>query len=70
MAARSGWAVLGREAVNYPSIRIEGAILSPDIIDRLEELPGQKPADFGLDSGTKVKDEIARYRKELGEEEK
>jgi len=46
--------------VNYPSIRIEGAILSPDIIDRLEELPGQKPADFGLDSGTKVKDEIAR----------
>jgi hypothetical protein len=46
--------------MNYPSIRIEGAILSPDIIDRLEELPGQKPADFGLDSSTKVKDEIAR----------
>ena len=46
--------------MNYPSIRIEGAILSPDIIDRLEELPGQKPADFGLESGTKVKDEIAR----------
>lgn len=46
--------------MNYPSIRIEGAILSPDIIDRLEDLPGQKPADFGLDSGTKVKDEIAR----------
>ena len=35
----------------YPSIRIEGAILSPDIIDRLEDLPGQKPADFGLESG-------------------
>lgn len=46
--------------MNYPSIRIEGAILSPDIIDRLEELPSQKPADFGLDSGIKVKDEIAR----------
>lgn len=44
----------------YPSIRIEGSILSPDLIDRLEELPGQRPADFGLDSGTKVKDEIAR----------
>lgn len=44
----------------YPSIRIEGAILSPDILDRLEELPGQKPADFGLDSSTRVKDEIAR----------
>jgi len=46
--------------VNYPSIRIEGAILSPDILDRIEELPGQRPADFGLDSGVKVKDEIAR----------
>jgi hypothetical protein len=46
--------------MNYPSIRIEGAILSPDIIDRLEELPGQKPADFGLEATSKVKDEIAR----------
>lgn len=44
----------------YPSIRIEGSILSPDLIDRLEELPGQRSADFGLDSGSKVKDEIAR----------
>lgn len=46
--------------MNYPSIRIEGAIFSPDILDRIEEAPGQRPADFGLDSGTKVKDEIAR----------
>jgi hypothetical protein len=46
--------------MNYPSLRIEGAILSPDILDRLEELPGQKPQDFGLDSSAKVKDEIAR----------
>lgn len=46
--------------MNYPSIRIEGAILSPDILDRIEELPGQKPRDFGIDSGIKVKDEIAR----------
>jgi hypothetical protein len=46
--------------VNYPSIRIEGAILSPDIIDRLDDMPGQRPADFGFESGTKVKDEIAR----------
>ncbi|OCB01660.1 hypothetical protein BBC27_02825 [Acidithiobacillus ferrivorans] len=44
----------------YPSIRIEGAILSPDILDRLDDAAGQRPADFGLDSGTKVKDEIAR----------
>jgi hypothetical protein len=46
--------------MNYPSIRIEGAILSPDILDRIDDLPGQKPADFGLDSSIKVKDEIAR----------
>ena len=36
--------------MNYPSIRIEGAILSPDILDRLEDAPGQRPADFGLES--------------------
>ena len=46
--------------MNYPSIRIEGAILSPNVLDRLEELSGQRPADFGLDSSAKVKDEIAR----------
>jgi hypothetical protein len=46
--------------MNYPSIRIEGAILSPDILGRIDDLPGQKPADFGLDSGIKVKDEIVR----------
>ena len=44
----------------YPSIRIEGAILSPDILDRLDDAAGQRPADFGLETGTKVKDEIAR----------
>jgi len=46
--------------MNYPSIRIEGAILSPDIIDRLEDISGQRPADFGFDSNIKVKDEIVR----------
>ena len=46
--------------MNYPSIRIEGAILSPDILDRLDDAAGQRPADFGLDTGIKVKDEIAR----------
>ncbi|MBN4052523.1 restriction endonuclease, partial [bacterium AH-315-K20] len=46
--------------MNYPSIRIEGAILSPDILGQIEDLPGQRPADFGLDTGIKVKDEIAR----------
>ncbi len=46
--------------MNYPSIDIEGAILSPDIFEQIETLPGQKPSDFGFDSSTKVKDEIAR----------
>jgi hypothetical protein len=46
--------------VNYPGIRIEGAILSPDILDRIEDMQGQKPADFGLNPSVKVKDEIVR----------
>ena len=46
--------------MTYPSIRIEGAILSPDILERLEDAPGQRPADFGLEGAGKVKDEIAR----------
>ncbi|WP_194786637.1 Eco57I restriction-modification methylase domain-containing protein [Rhodocyclus gracilis] len=46
--------------MSNPSIRIEGAIFSPDILERLEDAPGQRPADFNLDTGTKVKDEIAR----------
>ena len=46
--------------MNYPSIRLEGAILSPDILGQIEDLPGQRPTDFTLAAGTKVKDEIAR----------
>ena len=46
--------------MNYPSIRVEGAILSPDILGQIEGLPSQQPSDFALDAGTKVKDEIAR----------
>ncbi|MBL8028856.1 MAG: restriction endonuclease [Fibrobacteres bacterium] len=46
--------------MNYPSIRIEGSIFSPDILERLEDANGQKPSDFGLDPSIKVKDEIAR----------
>lgn len=50
--------------MNFPSIRIEGSILSPDILDRFEkspeELAGQRATDFGLDPTLKVKDEIAR----------
>ncbi|AQT48632.1 Eco57I restriction-modification methylase domain-containing protein [Burkholderia cenocepacia] len=46
--------------MNYPSIRIEGSILSPEVLSRLDDLAGQRPADFGLDGTTRVKDEIAR----------
>ena len=39
----------------YPSIRIEGAILSPDVLDRLDDLAGQRPADFGLEGTAKAR---------------
>ncbi len=47
--------------MQYPSIRIEGAILSSDIIDAIErdEKGYQKAKDFGLEHSVKVKDEIA-----------
>jgi methylase of polypeptide subunit release factors len=47
--------------VQYPSIRIEGAILSSDIIDAIEngDKGFQKAKDFGLDPTSRVKDEIA-----------
>ncbi len=48
--------------MKYSTIRIEGSILSPDILDKLEqgELGGQRPEDFNFESRIKVKDEIAR----------
>lgn len=46
--------------MNFPSIRIEGSIVSPELFDRLDELHGQRPADFGLSGSATVKDEIAR----------
>ena len=48
--------------MKYTTIRIEGAILSADILDKIEqgELGGQVSKDFGFDSKIKVKDEIAR----------
>jgi hypothetical protein len=48
--------------MNYPSICIEGAILSPDILDRLEDALDQRPADFGMDSTARVKDEITSHK--------
>jgi hypothetical protein len=48
--------------MKYSTIRIEGSILSADILDKIsqEELSGQSGKDFGLPANTKVKDEIAR----------
>ncbi len=48
--------------MKFPSIRIEGAILAADILDKIEsgEVVGQKAADFGFASEAKVKDEIVR----------
>jgi hypothetical protein len=47
--------------MNFPSIRLEGAILTADLLDAIarEDKHSQKAADFGLDQSVKVKDEIA-----------
>jgi hypothetical protein len=44
-----------------PSIRIEGGLLGPDIIDQLlaGDLPGQRATDFGLEARRNLTDEIA-----------
>ncbi len=44
------------------AIKIEGQILSPEIIDRLDsgEIKGQSPSDFKFDKGIRLRDEIAR----------
>ena len=45
----------------HPSIRLEGSVLSADILDAIErgDCAHQSPKDFGLDPSSKVKDEIA-----------
>jgi hypothetical protein len=46
--------------MTFPSIRLEGTILSSDLLDAIErgDKHGQEPRDFGLDK-SKVKDDIA-----------
>ncbi|MBE0640039.1 MAG: restriction endonuclease [Bacteroidales bacterium] len=49
--------------MNFPSIQIYGNILSPDLLNRLDSddnLPGQKPKDFNLESSARVRDEISQ----------
>ena len=45
----------------FPDIRIEGGLLGPDVLDQLlaGELPGQRPANFGLDGRRSLTDEVA-----------
>jgi hypothetical protein len=47
--------------MTFPSIRLEGAILSADLLDSIERADknGQKARDFGFDPTAKVKDEIS-----------
>ena len=44
--------------MSFPSIRIEGAILSGDLLAKLDkgDFTGQRPADFGFDSQPKLKE--------------
>ncbi|HQC20074.1 MAG TPA: hypothetical protein PLR13_11835, partial [Smithella sp.] len=48
--------------MKFNTIRIEGSILSSDILDKIEqgELGGQRASDFGFDPSVKVKDEIVK----------
>lgn len=47
----------------YTAIRIEGGLLSTSLLDTLRHysLPGQAPADYGIDKGLKLADELGRY---------
>lgn len=46
---------------SFPSVRIEGGLLGPDLLDELVtgDLPGQRPADFGLDGSRNLTAELA-----------
>jgi hypothetical protein len=45
----------------FPSIRIQGGLLGPDVLEQLltGDLAGQRPTDFGLDGKRNLTDEIA-----------
>ncbi|MEW8494550.1 MAG: N-6 DNA methylase [Candidatus Thiodiazotropha taylori] len=47
----------------YTAIRIEGGLLSTSLLDALRHygLPGQGPADYGVEKGLKLADELGRY---------
>jgi hypothetical protein len=45
--------------MSYTCIRIEGGLLSPDFLERIHEMDGQKPGDFALDGHRPLVDEIS-----------
>ena len=47
----------------YTAIRIKGGLLSTSLLDALRHyrLPGQGPADYGIEKGLKLADELGRY---------
>ena len=47
----------------YTGIRIEGGLLSTSLLDALRQygLPGQGAADYGIEKGLKLADELGRY---------
>jgi len=56
--------------MKHPTIRIEGAILSGDILEKIEnaEIKGQKPVDFNLpDKVTSVKVSLHSFSKNFPE---
>ena len=48
--------------MRYVAIRSEGGLLPYDLLDKIaaDQVPGQKPSDFGLPKGERVIDEISR----------
>jgi len=48
--------------MNFPTVRLEGSLLSAEILDQIAqgEAPGQCAGDFGLDKGRRLTDEIHR----------
>ena len=48
--------------MSFPSIRIEGSILSGELLARLDsaDFPGQRHGDFSFDSAVRLKEDILR----------
>jgi hypothetical protein len=49
-------------ASSFPSIRIEGGLLGPELLDQVVAgtVPGQKPVDFGFEAKRNLTGEIAQ----------